>query len=281
MIQAMHEAEPGKLWYGADLQQRKTWYTDVAEAYHRVRPRYPQQLIERAIEVAQLPADATILEVGCGPGTATTAFAQLGFSMLCLEPNPAAYQLARQNCATYSTVQIVNTSFEEWELEPEQFDAVLAATSFHWIPAEIGYPKAAAALQPHGFLILLWSKEPQPTQEIYEAMHEVYRAEAPSLARYEDQKTQTEALQRVAQPLLASDRFQPYVFDQITCEITYSIPDYLLLLSTLSPYIALEPPKRTALFEALSSALEKTTGGSIACSYLSAFHIAQRIAEPA
>jgi len=157
----MKDAEPRKTWYSEvaayTSEERKTWYSEVADAYNRVRPRYPQELICRAVEVAQLPADAAILEVGCGPGTATIGFAQLGFSMVCLEPSLEACQLAQQNCASYSTVEIRNTTFEEWELETERFHALLAATSFHWVSPEIGYPKADAALQNNGFLILLWN----------------------------------------------------------------------------------------------------------------------------
>ncbi|NEQ11575.1 MAG: SAM-dependent methyltransferase, partial [Moorea sp. SIO4E2] len=57
--------------YSKDLEEKKIWYSSVAEAYDQARPRYPQQLINRAVELAQLPADGIILEVGCGPGTAT------------------------------------------------------------------------------------------------------------------------------------------------------------------------------------------------------------------
>jgi protein-L-isoaspartate O-methyltransferase len=54
-----------------DLEQRKVWYTPVVEAYDRGRPRYPEALIQRAIEAAHLSPDSTILEVGCGSGIAT------------------------------------------------------------------------------------------------------------------------------------------------------------------------------------------------------------------
>lgn len=84
----MNDSEQRKSWYGDyTLEQRKSWYGEVADAYNRVRPRYPKELICRAVELAQLCADAVILEVGCGPGTATISFARLGFSMLCLEPS--------------------------------------------------------------------------------------------------------------------------------------------------------------------------------------------------
>ncbi|BBD63937.1 type 12 methyltransferase [Nostoc commune NIES-4072] len=71
-----------------ELEQRKNWYSPAAEAYNKARPRYPEDLIHQVMEVAQLSTDSKILEVGCGPATATVAFAQLGCSMICLEPNP-------------------------------------------------------------------------------------------------------------------------------------------------------------------------------------------------
>lgn len=278
----MKNFEQPKNWYNEvvdtyTLEQRNNWYSEVANAYHKTRPRYPQELICHAVEVAQLQNKAIILEVGCGPGTATAAFARLGFSMVCLDPSHAACQLARQNCANYPEVEIKNTTFEDWELKSEKFDAVLAATSFHWVSPEIGYPKAAAALKDSGFLILLWNKEPQPRYEVYQALKQVYQAHAPSLAHYENRETQEKILQGLGQNMINSGLFKDLVYEQLACEVTYRIDDYLKLLSTLSPYIRLEPQKRNSLFESLREVLEKNCGRSIQTSYLSAFHIARKI----
>ena len=67
--------------------------------------------------------------------------------MVCIEPNTEFCELARINCQLYPWVKVINKSFEEWNLEPEAFDAVLAASSMHWIPVEIGYAKASGALK--------------------------------------------------------------------------------------------------------------------------------------
>jgi len=145
-----------------DLALRKAWYSPVAEVYQATRPCYPSELIGKAIRSAKLSSPSRILELGCGPGTATVAFAQLGCPMVFLEPNSDFWAMARMNCQPYPSVQVINQSFEEWDSEPEAFDAVLAASSMHWIPAEIGYAKASHALKKDGFLILLWTKEPRP-----------------------------------------------------------------------------------------------------------------------
>lgn len=259
------------------LEQRKNWYSNAADAYDKTRPRYPKELISRVVELAQLPKDAKILELGCGPGTATTAFASLCFSMVCLEPSFEAYQLARLNCVQYPNVEIVNTTFEEWELGTERFNAVLAATSFHWISPEIRYSKAANALKENGSLILLWNIPLKPQYEVYLLLHSVYQTEAPSLVLYEDRETHEEDLRRIGQAVIDSGFFKNLVSEHLAYELTYSIDDYLALLSTLSSFIALEPQKRNSLFATLTETLERNWGKSFQVSCLSTFHVAQKI----
>ena len=259
------------------LEQRKNWYSNAADAYNKTRPRYPQQIIYRTVELAKLTRDASILELGCGPGTATTAFANLGFSMVCLEPSQEACFLARQNCAQYPDVKIRNTTFEEWKLGTERFNAVLAATSFHWISPDIRYIKTANALKDNGFLILLWNILLKPQYEVYQMLHEVYQIEAPSLTLYGDRETHEEDLRRMGQAVIDSGLFKGLVSEHLAYEITYSIDDYLALLSTLSPCIALEPQQRYSLFVGLREALERNWGKSFQVSCLSTFHVAQKI----
>jgi SAM-dependent methyltransferase len=267
---------PQQDWYRNELSQRKSWYGGVAQAYDQARPRYPQALLQRVLELAKLPEPANLLELGCGPGIATLPLAKLGYSMVCLEPSRSACELAQRYCAAYPDVAIRNTSFEEWPLEPESFDAVVAATSFHWLDPELRHRKAAAALRDRGVLILLWNTPPQPSYEISQALDTVYRRHAPTLAGYEDHATQAENLHKIAQMTVDSGYFQPPLSEQLICEATYSIGDYLLLLSTLSPYIALAAPQRDALFADLAAVLEQHCGQYLQTSYLSAFHLAQK-----
>ncbi|MCC5625973.1 class I SAM-dependent methyltransferase [Nostoc sp. CHAB 5715] len=260
-----------------DLEQRKNWYSPAAEAYNKARPRYPQDLIEQVVEVAQLSTESKILEVGCGPGTATVAIAPLGCSIICLEPNPDFFQLAQHNCQPYSNVEIQNTSFEEWELKPFEFDAVLAASSFHWISPEVGYPKAANALKENGYLILLWNKELQPSYEVYQSLSQVYQVHTPSLDRYEDQKTQEYILRQLGNMAIDSGQFKDLISGQVLSEVTYTVDEYLTLLNTYSPYIKLDQKNKDSLFLELRHSIEDDFGGSLQLSYISAFHIAQKV----
>ena len=245
-----------KDYAGKDLESRKSWFGSVAESYNRVRPRYPQAVIAHAIQLAQLPLKAKILELGCGPAIATLPFAQLGFSLLSLEPNREASELAKLNCAEYPDVEIQNLAFEEWHLECDRFDAVLAATSWHWIDQAIAYAKSAAALKAKGSLILLWNTPPQLDQETYELVHQVYETLAPSIpiyARHEGRANHQADFMKLSKMIINSGYFENVKYESASHQVNYSLDDYLLLLSTLSPYIALAEENRSNLFANLTN----------------------------
>lgn len=275
----MQDSQQDDPKFGADiypLEQRETWYSSVAEAYNKVRPRYPEQIVDRAVELAGLSTGAIALEVGCGPGNATVSFAQKGFAMICLEPSLEAYKFAIQNCAQYPNVEIKNTTFEDYFLA-SQFDAVLAATSLHWVSPEIRFSKTAAALRDNGALILLWNATVQPQHDIYQILHQVYQVHAPSLGKYEDRETQQQSLGKFAQAVIDSEKFDNLVAEYILSEATYSVNDYLMLLSTYLPYIELAASKRDTLFAAIKAALESNGINVIPVSYVSACQIAKKV----
>ncbi len=264
---------------GKELAQRKIWYSDAVRAYDRTRPHYPQDKIDRIIALTSLSQNSRILEIGCGPATATVSLANIGCPMVCLEPNSNFYELAQRNCQSYPQIEIINTSLEEWQLETARFNVVLSATAFHWIPAHIGYPKVATALKDGGYLILLWNGQLLPKTEIAQSLVEVYQKYAPDLAAYEEIETQKESLYSAGKMLQDSGLFTLPRYEEIVIDVTYTIEDYLLLLSTYSPYIALDSKNRQALFLGLQEKLESNWGNHIQLSYVSAFHLAQKISN--
>ena len=165
------------------------------------------------------------------------------------------------------------SSAAEWELEAEAFDAVLAASSFHWIPPDLGYAKAARALRDNGSLILLWNKELQPRQEIYRELSEIYDLYAPNLARYEDRGTQLQILRELGQMAIDSGQFTDLKSGYLEVEVIYPVDRYLALLTTYSSYLKLDSSTQKALFAGLKSKLENISGDTLKLSYLSAFHV--------
>jgi SAM-dependent methyltransferase len=259
------------------LDQRKQWYSPAARAYDQTRPHYPQVLIDRTLSHANLSAQSHLLEIGCGPGTATIAYAPHVASLLCLEPNPDFCHLAQHNCQAHPQVQIANWAFEEWPLQPSAFDAVVAASSFHWIPPELAYAKAAQALKPGGSLILFWNKELQPDYATYQALAPVYQRYAPHLDRYETAQDHQRIFEGLGQIIVDSGYFKEIVFDSVKVEVTYAIDQYLMLLTTYSPYLKLSDSTREILFRELREVMESRCGNALNLSFVSAFHLARKI----
>jgi SAM-dependent methyltransferase len=250
-------------WYAAfdethGPEQRHSWYNQAATAYRWARPAYPKAMVEKVFTQAGLRPRSTLLEIGCGPGIATAAFAEKGLNIVALEPSPAACELARKSCGHNPNVTVINSTFEDYALQPQTFDAVLAATSFHWISPEIACQKSAAALKPGGALILLWATPPQPSDDIGEYLQPVY--ERYGLAEMGKEQCCIEAyyhgnFEKFAATIGQSGYFQTTEVEIEKHQTTYSIEKYLALLSTLSPYIALEETVQNDLFTALGEQL--------------------------
>jgi protein-L-isoaspartate O-methyltransferase len=257
------------------LADRKNWYSPAAQSYGLARPPYPIEVIQQVAELAGLTDRSAMLEIGCGPGTATVDFAPVVGSIDSLEPNPDFYQLAQANCAVHSNVRFHNQAFEEWQSE-QKFDAILAASSFHWIPAPIGYPKAASLLKENGSLILLWNKELQPSWEVYQQLAPVYQKFAPQLDRYEDRATEADVLQQLGQIAIDSGYFDRLVGGEVRVAVTYGVDRYLTLLNTYSPYLKLDAEIKAALFAGLAEVINGELGGSIDLQHTSAFHVTRR-----
>lgn len=262
------------------LEQRRRWYDPVAEAYDRARPRYPAELLDQAIAWANLAPGARLLEIGCGPGIATVDLAQREVELVALEPSRKAWQLARRHCAAYGNVSLINQTFEDWPLEVAAFDAIVAATSFHWVSPEMGHAKVAEALKPGGALILLWNVPPQPRWEIAQGLIPLYQRHGPGLEVYCDRAQQEGQLRAIAQQQLHRGEFVSLGYRRLDLTRVYSVPDYLSLLSSLSPYIALDPKQRKALFVVLEQRLRQDVGDRLETRYFSALQVLQKRSFP-
>lgn len=259
-----------KIGHARSSEQKSTWYSPVSQIYYSARPPYPTQYVQRAADLAQLSPRSSVLEIGCGPGNATVVFAQTGCTITCLDPNQEFCELARTHCAAFPKVKIHKTAFEEWQPDSARtYDAVISANAFHWIAPDIKYAKASEVLNSEGCLVLLWNLTPEPEYDVYQRLEEVYAVHAPSLVRYEGTAMQTEIIEKFSREVASSGYFKKPVVEQIMCNVTYNIDDYLNLLSTLR---RLEPASKESLFSALRERLSEP----VKLSFLSAIQVAYK-----
>src|SRR4051794_16075937 len=130
-------------------------FDEAPELYDRVRPDYPEAVFEDLTTLAGLRPGSRVLELGCGTGQATVPLATRGFEVVAIELGAGLADVARRNLAAFPRVDIVNAAFEEWPLPPVSFDAAVAATSFHWLDAEVRLAKVADALRSGGALVVI------------------------------------------------------------------------------------------------------------------------------
>lgn len=135
-------------------QLRRT-FDQAAELYDQARPDYPDQIFDDLFAIGGLDHAAAVLEVGCGTGQATRHLARRGCRVVCVELGENLATVARRNLELFPQVEVVTCAFESWELRDSRFDAVFAATSWHWLDPEVRYEKAARVLKAGGILAIV------------------------------------------------------------------------------------------------------------------------------
>ena len=166
---------------------------------------------------------------------------------------------------------------EKWLLE-RQFDVVVAATSFHWLDPKVRHAKTAAALKDGGKLVLLWNTPPQPSYDIYQSLLNVYRSHAPKLAKYQRHHEHQQNIDKIAREAIASGYFRDLITEAEVVSVSYTVDEYLTLVSTLSPYIRLKANQRSQLFKELAVVLERSRNSQnkLDLTYLSLLQIAYK-----
>jgi SAM-dependent methyltransferase len=130
-------------------------FNEVPELYDRVRPGYPDELFADLAAITGMGSGSSVLEVGCGTGQATRSLAALGLSVTAIEPGAGMAALARQRLAAFGSVEVENSTFEEWDDRGRCFDVLVAASAWHWIDPSVGWRRAHDFLHPGGWMALL------------------------------------------------------------------------------------------------------------------------------
>jgi SAM-dependent methyltransferase len=123
--------------------------------YDRIRPSYPTELIADLLTITGIDEGSSVVEVGCGTGQATASLAPVGCSIVAVEPGDGLASLARQRLAGFRNVEVETASFEDWDPRGRRFDALVAASSWHWVDPSIGWRKAHDVLRPGRWMAVL------------------------------------------------------------------------------------------------------------------------------
>lgn len=250
-------------------------FDEDAELYDRARPGYPPELFDDLMEVAGTGPGCRVLEVGAGTGKATLPLAERGCRIMAVELGADMAAVARRNLAGFETVEVVTADFETWPLPDEPFDAVVAATAFHWIDPAVRMAKAADALRPGGALAVVATQHVAGgSEEFFVEVQDCYERFDPAtppglrLPAAADVDTSDHA-----DEVARSGRFGPVDFRRYEWDLTYTTAEYLAVLRTYSGHRALQPEVREGLLECIAGLIDRRYGGRVTKRYLTELRV--------
>lgn len=110
---------------------RRLFGGDVA-SYDRARPDYPERVYALLREKGVIFRGADVLEVGAGNGLATRRLLQMGANVVALEPDKR-FRPTLEQLSSPGALDVRTQTFEDARFDPGSFNAVVCATSFHWL----------------------------------------------------------------------------------------------------------------------------------------------------
>ena len=264
------------------LRRRGLFSSDVA-AYDTGRPGYPDRVYELLQGVCGLGAKSQVLEIGPGTGQATGRLLDLGATVTAVELGP---EMAAALEAKFGgrDLSVLVGAFEEAPLDPESFDLIVAATSFHWVPPETGLPRCADLLRPGGSLALWWTYygDPDRPDPFRDALEPIFEEIAPSLletfpglAFAGAHPYALDIEHRIAE-IDATGRFGAVRHEVIPWTGRHTPAALRALFASYSPCLALPPAHRTQVLDAIEHLATDTFAGLVERPYLTLIYLAPR-----
>jgi SAM-dependent methyltransferase len=146
--------------------------------YERGRPGYPVA----AVDVAEVPASSTVLDLGAGTGKLTRLLLTRFARVVAVEPADAMRLRLAELCPDADAFA---GSAEAIPLADASVDAVFSAEAFHWFEGERALAEIARVLRPHGALVLMWNVPAGPTEPPIEALERLVDERAPRDLAYD------------------------------------------------------------------------------------------------
>jgi SAM-dependent methyltransferase len=252
-------------------------FDEDAELYDRARPGYPPELFDDLDALAGTGTGCRVLEVGAGTGKATVPLAARGCRITAVEVGAGMADVARRNLAGFPAVEVVTADFETWPLPAEPFDAVVAATAFHWIDPAVRTAKAADALRPGGALAVVATQHVAGgTEDFFAEVQGCYErfdpATPPGLrppaAADVDTSDHTSEVAR-------SGRFGPVVRRRHEWDLTYTTAQYLDVLRTYSGHRSLPEASREGLLDCVAALIDGRYGGRVTKRHLTELRVSR------
>lgn len=227
-----------------------------AAAYHRARPGYPRELVDRV--VAASPG-RDVLDVGIGTGISAEGFRAAGCQVLGVDPDARMADFARG-----LGYEVEVAPIEQWDPAGRQFDVVVAGQTWHWVEPLEGARAARRALRARGRIALFWNTF-QVDDQLAASLSEVYSRVLPGtpFARgmFAGPEAYAGVLDRVAGGIEQAGGFGPIERWATTWRRTYSRDEWLQVVPTAGGLNQLPQAQLAQLLDGVGAAIDAVGGG--------------------
>jgi SAM-dependent methyltransferase len=129
-------------------------FNDRTADYVKYRPTYPADAIHAILDGLGQPDKLVAADVGAGTGISARLLGDQGVRVVAVEPGDAM----RGAAVSHPNVAWVSGRAEATGLQPESFDLVLCAQSFHWFRPPEALAEFARILKRHARLAIMWNR---------------------------------------------------------------------------------------------------------------------------
>lgn len=258
-----------------DSMKLRRSFNSAPERYDRVRPGYPSEVFDDLAALAELEAGSRVLEIGCGTGQATVALTERGYRVIAVELGSELAAFARRRLAAYPDVEVIVSSFEDWSLPAQGFDAVVSATAFHWIDPAVRVHKAAQSLRPGGSLAIIETRRiPVGSEQFLANLWRCHERWDPTT-----KPARKPATGEPPESWIEVDRsglFDRVISRRYESEQEYMTNQFLDLLMTFSSVLVLDPTQQAGLLRCLGELIDDEGRGRIGESIVNQLLVARR-----
>lgn len=238
----------------------KYLFDEAVLNYEKRRPNYGTELYKDVIKYAEIIEDKSLLEIGCGTGQATEPFLKTKCKITAVELGENLTLYTREKFKTYNNLNVIWSAFEDYKCDDNKYNMVYSATAFHWIPDEIGYPKAYRILKSGGTIALFWNR-PSPSNKespLHQKIQSIYNELLP---QWNYKRTSNEDKEN--KYLSVINKMGHHGFTNIEFKLYHNTRkmtglEYIELLNTYSDHLALENKTKSLLFNSIRTAIEES-----------------------